>query len=88
MIYLTNDFYQISRDGIQWSIMATSFRCVRGYIHSAIEMSVSVQFRMNSYNVFWKDEVVKLADDLSCGADTICQPIDNVSRILAALKKC
>ena len=30
---------------------------------------------------------VMLAEDLCCGRDTIRQPLDNVSEILAALKK-
>ena len=38
-------------------------------------------------NLLKEGDIVKLADDLCSGADTICQQIDNVSRSLAALKK-
>ena len=73
--------------------MVSPFRGVRVYTRSAMGMpgSETALEELNSRvlgDLLEEVVVVKLANDLYCGADTPSQLVGNFSRVLEALNKC
>lgn len=92
---LMKAFYQIplARDSMKYCGVVTPFRGVRVYTRSAMGMPGSetaleeLTCRVLG-DLLEEGIVVKLADDLYCGADTPEQLVVNFSRVLAALNRC
>ncbi|XP_056001758.1 uncharacterized protein LOC130048742 [Ostrea edulis] len=95
MTDLTKAFYQIplARGSMKYCGVVTPFRGVRVYTRSAMGMPGSetaleeLTCRVLG-DLLEEGIVVKLADDLYCGADTPDQLLENFSRVLTALNKC
>ena len=91
---LAKAFYQIplSKDSMKYCGVATPFRGIRVYVRSAMGMPGSettleeMNFRVLG-DLPAEGIVVKLADDLYCGANTIEQLYNNWSRVLEALRR-
>ncbi|XP_063968866.1 uncharacterized protein LOC135157450 [Lytechinus pictus] len=89
---LASAFYQIplSRDSMKYCGVATPFRGIRVYTRCAIGMPGSetaleeLMCRVLG-DLLFEGVVVKLADDLYCGADTWQALLHNWSRVLHAL---
>ncbi len=89
---LTNAFYQIplSRESMKYCGVATPFKGIRVYARSAMGMPGSetvleeLMCRVLG-DMLEEGVVVKLADDLFCGGDTLDELYDNWSRVLEVL---
>ena len=91
---LTNAFYQIPlpRDSIKYCGVATPFKGVRVYVRSAMGMpgsETALEELMTRVlgDLLQEGCVVKLADDLYCGANSLEDLYKNWNRLLSALHK-
>ncbi len=92
---LSNAFYQIplARDSMKYCGVVTPFKGCRVYARCAMGMpgsEVALEELMTRIlgHLIQDGIVIKLADDLFCGADTPEQLLSNWKRVLSALHKC